>query len=105
METKRVNLKAIKLLVERCWTATSKLESQVVRTPNLPVIYKQHVTESFESLNALNDAVRDMKGPWRVSGETEDGRMITVRNSEGHVVAHVHTFETAKLLVALSQLG
>ncbi len=102
---KRVNLKAIKSLFERCWTAVSKLESQVTRTPTLPQVYKQHVADAFESLNALNDAVRDMKGPWRVSGETEDGRMITVSNSEGFVVAHVHDFETAKTLVAMSQLG
>lgn len=44
-------------LLERCWTATSKLESQVVRNPGLPEAYKQFVSESFESLRWLSAAL------------------------------------------------
>lgn len=45
-------------LSERCWTATSKLESQVVRNPDLPAGYRGFVSESFESLRWLGDQMR-----------------------------------------------
>lgn len=60
MEEIIVHLPAGKLnqLAERCWTAASKLESQVVRNHDLPPIYRQHVSEAFESLRWLYDEMK-----------------------------------------------
>lgn len=60
MEEIVVHLPAGKLnqLAERCWTAASKLESQVARNPDLPAGYRQHVSEAFESLRWLYDEMK-----------------------------------------------
>jgi hypothetical protein len=98
-------MSSLEKLSERCWSATSKLESQVVRNPDLPQVYRQIVSESFESLRALSDVTDEHKdGPWRISGTTDDGRMLKLSNRHGAVVAHVHSDETAHLLMAISEL-
>lgn len=40
-------------LVESCWTAVSKLESQVARNKDLPSVYAQIVTEAFDALRQI----------------------------------------------------
>ena len=44
-------------LFEHCWSATSKLESQVMRNPTLPAGYAESVKESFKALGKLRDAI------------------------------------------------
>lgn len=92
-------------LFERCWSATSKLESQVLDNPDLPKAYSQVASESFDSLRALGLAIGWRKdGPWRISGKTEDERMYKISNSDGFVVCHVYGEDSAQLIVAISQM-
>ena len=44
-------------LLESGWSATSKLESQVTRNPDLPEGYKKIVKQSFEALKKLQNEV------------------------------------------------
>jgi hypothetical protein len=45
-------------LFENCWTATSKLESQLMRNLELPEAYKEIIDKSFASLRKLDDIIK-----------------------------------------------
>lgn len=59
MEPMQITIGADRLrrLYERCWSAVSNLESQVVRNPSLPEAYKQVVSEAFQELRDLDEEI------------------------------------------------
>jgi hypothetical protein len=44
-------------LLEDCWSATSKLESQVLRNSELPEAYKEIIEKSFAALRKLQERI------------------------------------------------
>ena len=44
-------------IFEHCWSAASKLESQIIRNHRLPAGYAEVVNESFKALSELHDAI------------------------------------------------
>lgn len=87
---------------ENLWTVLSKLESLVARNPNLPLVYSQHLAEGYDSLRLLEKLTSSLNGPLRVLGEPNDGKMYTVFDNTGRVIAYVHHPETAQTLSELS---
>jgi hypothetical protein len=54
--------------MEPCWSAVSKLESQVARNPDLPLAYKDIIVKAFE---VLQDAGKVLANP--KPGQTGEG--------------------------------
>lgn len=86
-------------------TAASKLESQVVRNPDLPPVYREHIRDAFAAMDDVLDLLAKLGSPLCLCGMTEDGRMFKLANAEGFVIAHTHTREMADVIIALSRIG
>lgn len=91
-------------LFARCGAAVSRLEMLCDRDPGLPDTYRTIVAEAYDSLRTLDKLSRELVGPWRVAGLTEDGRMHRIVDDHGYEVARVHGAETAEALVAISHM-
>lgn len=98
-------MNSIRKLWERCWSAASQLDAVSVRNKDMPQAYHDTAVQAFMSLRALESATDGREdGPWRISGTTEDERMLKLSNRHGAVVAHVYGDEAAHLLMAVSEL-